>query len=231
MSKDKDISDDDSKADINNSVPEYMDNSSKNEKSKRKKGRKKKPIDWTAIRAEYIAGDMSLAQLAEQYNVTKSAMQKKSAAGHWSEQRKKKSISESDKIADKLSEYNAKQKVKDIAKVCNAASALIDKIIEATDELRKIELTKKTVKKTHIKTNQDGKFAEVENTVTSFDYETIDGMIDTKKLSNLSKSLANCRSILDVVDSGEDDEIGIIEMPAMTVLEPPEEEVEVLQSG
>lgn len=198
---------------------------------KDKKGRKRKPINWTAIRAEYITGDMSLAQLADKYDITKSSIEKRSAQGRWSEQRKRKSAAESDRIAERLTEYNAKQKVKDIAKACNAASALIDKIIEATEELRKIEVTKKTVKKTHTKINQDGKLAEIDNTVTSYDYETTDGVIDTKKLSNLSKSLANCKSVFDVAENSDDDDIGVIEMPAMTVLEPPDEEVEVLQSG
>lgn len=221
MSEDKKICDNDREAGVNSGKKE----------TKRKKGRKKKTTDWTAIRAEYISGNMSLAQLAEQYNVTQSAIQKKSAAGRWSEQRKKKSIAESDKIVDKLTEYNAKQKVKDIAKACNAAGQLIDKIIEATAELRKIEQTKKTVKRTHTKENKDGKITEIDNTVTTYDYEITDGRIDTKKLSNLAKSLANCKGILDLADSDNNDEIGIIEMPAMTVLEPPDEEVEVLQSG
>lgn len=199
--------------------------------AKKKKGRKKKPTDWTAIRAEYIAGEMSLAQLAEKHNITKSAIQKKSATGHWSEQRKQKSIAESDKIAEKLTEYNAKQKAKDIAKACNAASRLIDKIIESTDELREFELTTKTVTKTHEKENKDGKLTDIDKTVTSYDYFIKNGLVDTKKLSNLSKALANCKSVFDVIENDSDDEIGIIEMPAMTVLEPPEEETEMLKNG
>lgn len=222
MSENDKILDDENDADAGNE---------RAEQPKGKKGRKKKPTDWTAIRAEYIAGEMSLAQLAEKHGVTKSAIQKKSAAGHWSEKRKQKSAEKSDRIAEKLTEYNAKQKVKDIAKACNAASALIDKIIEATDELRKIELTKKTVNKIHTKINQDGKLAEIDKTVTSYDYETTDGMINTQKLSFLSKSLANCKSVLEVVENDNDEEIGVIEMPAMTVLEPPEEEAEVLSGG
>lgn len=198
--------------------------------AKKKKGRKKKPTDWTAIRAEYIAGEMSLAQLAEKHNITKSAVQKKSAVGHWSERRKQKSIAESDKIADKLTEYKAKQKAKDIAKACNAASRLIDKIIESTDELREFELTTKTVTKTHEKENKDGKLTDIDKTVTSYDYFIKNGLVDTKKLSNLSKALANCKSVFDVIENDSDDEIGIIEMPAMTVLEPPEEETEMLKN-
>lgn len=206
------------------------DNSGKDKKAT-KKGRKRKSVDWTAIRAEYITGNMSLAQLAVKHNITQSAVQKKSAAGHWSEQRKKKSMAESDKIAEKLTEYKAKQKAKDIAKACNAASRLIDKIIESTDELREFELTTKTVTKTHEKENKDGKLTDIDKTVTSYDYFVKNGLIDTKKLSNLSKALANCKSVFDVIENDGDDEIGIIEMPAMTVLEPPDEEVEVLHSG
>lgn len=222
MSENDKILDDEYDADAGNEV---------SEQPKRKKGRKKKPADWTAIRAEYIAGEMSLAQLAEKYGVTKSAIQKKSAAGRWSDKRRQKSDEKSDKIAERLTEYSAKQKVKDISKACNAASALIDKIIEATDELRKIELFNKKVTKTHKTKNQDGDITEIDTTETTFDYEITDGMIDTKKLSFLSKSLANCKAVLEVAENDNDDEIGVIEMPAMTVLEPPEEEAEVLNSG
>lgn len=225
MSKDISIADD--VREVEDKL-ESKANSGKDKKAA-KKGRKRKPVDWTVIRAEYITGDMSLAQLAEKYDIAKSSIQKKSAEGRWSEQRKRKAVAESDKIVKKLTEYNAKQKIKDIAKACNAASALIDKIVEATEELRKVELINKKVKKTHKKVNKNGKLEEVDNTITSYDYKVIEGAIDTKKLSNLSKSLANCKSVLDVAESSDDGDIGVIEMPAMTVLEPPEEESEVLK--
>jgi transcriptional regulator with XRE-family HTH domain len=47
-----------------------------------------KRIDWTKIRAEYIAGGISQRKLAAKYGVSETTMMKKASAERWSELRK-----------------------------------------------------------------------------------------------------------------------------------------------
>lgn len=86
-------------------------------------------MDWKRIKAEYIAGGISLQKLAEKYGVSFSTIQKKSMEEKWSNLRKKSRRKEEEKIIDYVSSTEA-QKAIDIIDV---ADKLLTKITEIMD--------------------------------------------------------------------------------------------------
>lgn len=86
-------------------------------------------MDWKRIKAEYIAGGISLQKLAEKYEVSFSTIQKKSMEEKWGNLRKKSRRKEEEKIIESVSSIEA-QKAVDIIDVANK---LLDKITEIMD--------------------------------------------------------------------------------------------------
>ena len=86
-------------------------------------------MDWKRIKAEYIAGGISLQKLAEKYGVSFSTIQKKSMEEKWGNLRKKSRRKEEEKIIDYVSSTEA-QKAIDIIDV---ADKLLEKITEIMD--------------------------------------------------------------------------------------------------
>ena len=93
--------------------------------------------DWAKIRAEYVNSDISQSELALKYNVSRSALQKRSAQGKWNEERKQKKKKKADAVAEKLHDNDIKQTVKDIDRCVKSAGKLIDKINKAINEVDK----------------------------------------------------------------------------------------------
>lgn len=46
-------------------------------------------VDWERVRAEYIAGGISMRDLADKYGVTKDAVGRRAKAGNWAKERDK----------------------------------------------------------------------------------------------------------------------------------------------
>lgn len=67
--------------------------------------------DWERIRAEYIAGGISLRDLATKYGINRGAVGRKAKAGNWAEDRAKTASivrqKTDDTIVSRLSEANA----------------------------------------------------------------------------------------------------------------------------
>lgn len=90
-------------------------------------------MSWKKIKAEYIAGEISLQKLSEKYGVSFSTIQKKSMEEKWSELRKKSRRKEEEKIIDSVSEKEA-QKAVDIIDVADKLLLKIGKIAEMYDD-------------------------------------------------------------------------------------------------
>lgn len=86
-------------------------------------------LSWIEIKAEYIAGGISLQKLSEKYGVSFSTIQKKSMEEKWSELRKKSRRKEEEKIVDSVSSKNAKKAVD----IIDVADKLLEKILEAAE--------------------------------------------------------------------------------------------------
>lgn len=178
-----------------------------------------KKINWAKIKAEYVTSEISLSKIAEKYGVSTSAINKKSSKESWSAEKKKQRVKAADKVAKKLNDKNVRKTVNDIERVCNAACKLISKINRAIDEIDKKEISVK------IKSENDER--EIEAASVEKEFEICKGLVDTKRISDLSKSLLNIKQVLvgSEKTTDVDKPIGIIELPTMQLLTPPEEEM------
>lgn len=186
--------------------------------------------DWAKIRAEYVNGSISLADLAKKYGVKISTLKKHSAEEKWSEERQKKRKSKADKVVNKLHDKDVNQTVKEIERCCKAAGKLIDKINKAINQVDKsyyVSLDDKTITSKEIK-GEDGEPNSINTKIQrKIRTKQYNALIDTKRIAELSKSLLNIKQILTGTEQqGDDENVGIIEIPAMQELEPPEESEE-----
>lgn len=186
-----------------------------------------KRIDWKKIKAEYVTGEISLANIAKKYGVSASAVQKKSVKEKWAQEKRKQHKKAADKVAKKLNDKNVRKTVSDIERVCSAASKLIAKINRAIDEVDKREVVTVKTKKTKTNgVNEKGQAQEVEETARETDIEIYKGLVDTKSIAEISKSLLNIKQVLAGTEQEESNkEINIIELPEMQLLTPPEEDI------
>ena len=186
-----------------------------------------KKIDWKLIKGEYVTSDISLAKIAKKYCVSASAVQKKSVKEKWAAEKRKQHKKAADKVAKKLNDKNVRKTVSDIERVCSAASKLIAKINRAIDEVDKCEKVTVRTKKTKTEgINDKGQAEEIEETARETDIEIYKGLVDTKSIAEISKSLLNIKQVLAGTEQEESNkEINIIELPEMQLLTPPEEDI------
>ena len=95
-------------------------------------------MDWKRIKAQYIAGGVSLRELSEKHGVSFSTIQKKSMEEKWSDLRKK----QGRKTEEKLIEAVSDQEVKKAVDIIDVA----DKLLEKASELMEMPLTTQSFK-------------------------------------------------------------------------------------
>ena len=86
-------------------------------------------VDWKRIKAEYIAGGVSLRRLSEKYGVSFSTIQKKSMEEKWSVLRKKSRRKAEEKIIDAF----VSKEVKKATDIADVADKLLEKITEVLE--------------------------------------------------------------------------------------------------
>lgn len=105
-------------------------------------------MDWKRIKAEYIAGGVSLRRLSEKYEVSFSTIQKKSMEEKWSVLRKKSRRKAEEKIIDAV----VSKEVKKAADIADVADKLLGKITEvlevvtSTQDIRHLTSALKDIK-------------------------------------------------------------------------------------
>ena len=88
-------------------------------------------MDWKRIKAEYIAGEISLRKLADKYGVSFSTIQKKSMEEKWGDLRKKNRRKVEEKLIDSVSSKGAEK----AANIIDVADKLLDKISEYVETI------------------------------------------------------------------------------------------------
>lgn len=86
-------------------------------------------MDWKRIKAEYIAGGVSLRRLSEKYGVSFSTIQKKSMEEKWSILRKKGRR----KAEEKIIEAVVSKEVEKATNIADVADRLLEKITEVLE--------------------------------------------------------------------------------------------------
>lgn len=79
-------------------------------------------INWEAIHAEYIAGDMSMAKLAEKHKISVNILRKKATKERWTEHRQK----AREKVAKKLTTRAARAREEEALKGINLTKYIAD---------------------------------------------------------------------------------------------------------
>ena len=90
-----------------------------------------KRIDWTKIRAEYIAGGISQRKLAAKYGVSFNTLSKKANAEKWAQQREE----TYNKSATKAQQKKANETASNAVKLEQAKGLLIDKLKKAIETM------------------------------------------------------------------------------------------------
>ena len=96
-------------------------------------------MSWKRIKAEYIAGGISLQKLAEKYDVSFSTIQKKSMEEKWGNLRKKNRRKVEEKIIESVSSKEAKKAVD----LFDIADLLADKVREIAETVADPDSIKK----------------------------------------------------------------------------------------
>ena len=96
-------------------------------------------MDWKRIKAEYIAGGISLRELSEKYGVSFSTIQKKSMEEKWGNLRKKNRRKVEEKIIDSVSSKEAKKAVD----LFDIPDLLADKVREIAETVSDPDTKKK----------------------------------------------------------------------------------------
>ena len=96
--------------------------------------------DWEAIRTEYISSSISIRELAEKYDCSADALEKRAYRDHWSEQRRKMSAEVLAKADAELAERRAADLIKFNEEDLNVAKALRAQIAKHINEAIKSNL-------------------------------------------------------------------------------------------
>jgi hypothetical protein len=86
-------------------------------------------VDWTRIKADYVAGGTSYRKLAEKYNVSFNTLKTHAVEEQWYKLRQQKDKRATTKILETISDKEASK----ANKIVDVADKLLDKILEMLD--------------------------------------------------------------------------------------------------
>lgn len=189
----------------------------------------KSSVSWAEIEAEYINSGISQKALADKYGIKLSTLQKQSAKGKWSEKRQRYAKKKRKKVTDKLHDKDVRKTVKDIERVCDAAGRLIEKVNRAINQLDKqtyITLDDLKVETKEEVSEESSRFHQTKR--RKMKTARMDALIDTKRMSEISRTLRDLKEILTGEDGRAEDaeNSGIIEIGAQTQIDKREDDNE-----
>jgi hypothetical protein len=153
-------------------------------------------VDWKRIKAEYVAGGISLRKLSDKYGVSFSTIQKKSMEEKWGELRKKSGRKSEEKIIDAVSSKEAKKAVKKLSRVVDLTDKLLDKIEQAIEELD-IQLYKDVKKTKEIEYNNEKRPDKPTKEIIHEEEKVIEikTIVDRSGLKAIASSLRDIKEI------------------------------------
>lgn len=92
--------------------------------------------DWEKIKTEYVTGEMSYAQLADKYKISRTQFNQKACKDKWFDARKEYRKKVVTKTTDKIANAEAKQMAKLQGIACNL-SGMIDEVSKKSDQMYK----------------------------------------------------------------------------------------------
>lgn len=162
--------------------------------------------DWNKIKAEYIASDVSMQELANKYNISSSTMRKKAAKEKWSEQRNNVVTKVEQKTAEKIAEKQSNDIADGLTRLNDLAFRMLEKLEAAVDEIDEKEMSIVTqVRKNTI--DEDGDEAEI--TTKTENLYVLKNKVQTSKLRQITSAMKDVKEILSG-DSDKSNEVKLI---------------------
>lgn len=149
-------------------------------------------IPWEKIEARYINYDVTLDDLAEEFNVSISTIKKKATLLKWKDKRKKKSKRRAKKCIEKVSDRVDKRIVKSISTSLESEASAVEKMLKIVHKALDDELQFNKHLVTMEYADENGKRKWVEEQVFSkLDLKNFNSLVSSlDKLEKLHRSLA-----------------------------------------
>ena len=90
--------------------------------------------DWTAIKAEYVTGKISLRELAEKYHISLSTIGTRAAREDWAEEREQERAKIAQSVQAKTREKRIKREAVALERITGEAEKLIDEVAQSLED-------------------------------------------------------------------------------------------------
>lgn len=160
---------------------------------------------WTNIKTAYITSDKSCAELAKEFNVSQSSIEKRCSKEKWKDIRASVCKSAEKILQEKAVEIVVEDNLARIQRVMTLADHLADRIEEALEQLDSyiVKNKRKKTKKTYdLSTGKVASEEVEENEIL----DVVKGTINTLSVQQLAASLKNVRDILVTPDANQNEE-------------------------
>ena len=164
-------------------------------------------IDWTALKNEYVNGTISYREMAAKYGIALKLIAKYAKRDNWVTDKEQLRIRKQKRLTQKTMERMADVEAKNLTRINNLGSFLLDKIEKAArDELDLYTVHSREVKKV-IKTLPDGTKQEASESQEHVHTEQC--TVDMARLKQLTAALREITEVIQITsqkDASESDE-------------------------
>lgn len=161
--------------------------------------------DWKQLEKEYILSDYkSVAEFLKSKNISRNGSTQKNTKG-WNEKKVNKELKKSEKVIEKVIEKESEKEAKKILQVKDVANDLLEKIVQANNELN-MHLARNKKKTKTIEYDYKCNKPKKETIQEDEEIKSYIDIIDRKGLKELTSALKDISDILNVQkeDSKED---------------------------
>ena len=153
-------------------------------------------VEWTKIKAEYIAGGTSYRKLAEKYGIDRNKIQVRATKENWVGLKSQAQAKTESKIVDSISKQDAKKAIDKLSRVSDLTDKLLDKLERAIEELD-IQLYKDVVRTKEIEYKHDLRPDKPTKEIIHEEEKVIEvkSIVDRSGLKAIASSLRDIKEI------------------------------------
>lgn len=185
----------------------------------------KNSADWTAIKNEYVTGNLGYIKLAEKHNISGSTLTKRAQREQWTQERER----YRKKLGTNMKRQAQRKALSNFEKLGRATDKLITKISKAASELN-IHITYDKFKREFsiFEEDESGERRRVDVTEEMVKQNQIKGTVNISSLRQLTAAVKDLQQVLFLsegqkLSEQESTGYGVVPMPEMIIPEPPEE--------
>lgn len=163
--------------------------------------------DWRAIRTEYITTDTSYRKLSEKYGVPLKNIARTAKAEEWVKQREQHDL----EVTTKILKADTKKAVDRYTRLMNVADKVLDKLEAAFDMLEAEDIA----------TDKSGTRALIASLKDIKELQSLRSELDKQEQE---ARIAKLKNDIKADDEDNDSECGVVILPAIVPVKPPEDE-------